>query len=561
MHRAILIVTICLTSAAALPAQEWQASRVWTAGSQDHAWVIGAADMADSALPVLQIWYAGKTTEAEVPSLLPTLPPIGGNPIAIAADARGLRVLFADLTQCDYFADQPLSPGPRWQDQSGKQPLAWCGDALLPNVWAVVSSESLTPTTTRRGEPDALDQEDETTDGDEDVADIELSPAPRPSSANTLLRLSGGIWSRLDGPTAADTASQFWIAARSDVVHLFWRNGASILAATLKDGRWTEPGTVCPSTETRLAWVGTTEEGPVLLAGVQPDGDPMHLHVYAPDQEGQWSRLGILRENDDYLQLDPLRCHLAINRNQIAIARIGKGGSVEYGLADTATRSPVRFLTLSMRRPEVARPSDLRDSMALAMALMILTVVMWTRRQQLTGEIVLPKGVVPSAVWRRIMATFLDMAPAALVMATWVMKAIPELSHESDLTSFREQMDRPEIQAKLMPIHYASVIVYAIWCAIWELLISATPGKYLFGCRVLSATGDKPAPRQIIVRNIIRAIMVGIGPPGWIITLMMMGMLSRNRQRVGDLMASTIVVEDAVIEEERPPPPDEGPFG
>ncbi len=45
------------------------------------------------------------------------------------------------------------------------------------------------------------------------------------------------------------------------------------------------------------------------------------------------------------------------------------------------------------------------------------------------------------------------------------------------------------------------------------------------------------------------------------LTLMMMGMLSRNRQRVGDLMAGTIVVEDGIPEEQQPPPTDEGPFG
>ncbi len=64
-----------------------------------------------------------------------------------------------------------------------------------------------------------------------------------------------------------------------------------------------------------------------------------------------------------------------------------------------------------------------------------------------------------------------------------------------------------------------------------------------------------------MLRNVCRILMVGIGPSGWIITIMMMGMLSRNRQRVGDLLAFTVVVEDA------PPPvedsflggPDDGP--
>jgi uncharacterized RDD family membrane protein YckC len=59
------------------------------------------------------------------------------------------------------------------------------------------------------------------------------------------------------------------------------------------------------------------------------------------------------------------------------------------------------------------------------------------------------------------------------------------------------------------------------------------------------------------VRNVVRTVMVGLGPPGLIITLMTMIILTRNRQRVGDLLARTLVIEPAPPAKE-PPPGDRG---
>lgn len=553
-----ILMTIFLLAAPVAHGEEWQASRVWTTGSDSHTWVIGAADTADSVLPLMQIWYTGKAIpRSTAPSLLATLPPISGNPLFVGADNSALHVLFADLSQCDYRPDKPLSPGPAWNLQSRKPPLAWCGDASLESVWAVVENDGLVQPTTTAIQDDDSDGDDV----DEIAASAPTTLPSQPATAHTLLHLRGGVWSRANGPESADHGEQFWLAARSGIVHLFWRQGQSIFESSLKEGHWSSPRTVLTDAEIKLAWAGITKEHPVMAVGVPTDDGRMQLHLHASDVSGTWSRLGIARENDEYLSLDPVRCGVSIGQGQLNIVRIGKGGTVEFGAGDVATLAPIRFAPLSLRRPDAEFTSDWRDSLSLAMALMILTVVMWTRRQQLTGEIILPQGFIPSAVWRRLMATVLDFAPAALILTPWAIKAVPELSQIADIQSLRDRIDEPGMQEKLMPVQTATFIVYGLWCMIWELIINTTPGKYLFGCRVLSVSGEKPLAKQIVVRNVVRALMVGIGPPGWIITLMMMGMLSRNRQRVGDLMAGTVVVEEGMPEEEQPPPADDGPFG
>lgn len=548
----------CFVALPAAQGQTWHASRVWVTGADHHTWVIGAADTADKVLPELQIWYMGEASPGLLaPSLLAALPPLTGNPLFAGADESALRVFFSDLTQYDYRPAGAHAPGPPWRGVCRKPPLAWCGDAAEESVWAVVIGEHLVPPTTQ---PPAEEESDE----DEPAAD---SPAGAPAAASmptaryALLHQRRGVWARVGAPDEADEAEQFWLAARAGEVYLFWMEGKVLRVSTLKDAQWSAPKVVTADAAVRLAWPGVTEAHAVMVLGVDAGNDRINLHILAPGTDGEWTRLGVARENEDYLSLDPLRSSVAICRGRLSVARIGAGGAVEYGEGDTATREPIRFVPLSLRRPDPEMSSDWGDSLSLAMALMILTVVMWTRRQQLTGEIVLPEGLVPSAVWRRIMATFIDIAPAVLIVVPFVARSIPELSHIGDLRDLQTRIDEPVIKQRLVPLQFATVVIYGLWCMIWEMVISTTPGKYFFGCRVLSVTGDRPRPRQIVVRNIVRTIMVGIGSPGLIITLMMMGMLSRNRQRVGDLMAGTIVVEDGMPEEQQPPPTDEGPFG
>jgi uncharacterized RDD family membrane protein YckC len=179
----------------------------------------------------------------------------------------------------------------------------------------------------------------------------------------------------------------------------------------------------------------------------------------------------------------------------------------------------------------------------------MMTLVLWLRRRQVAAPVMLPEGFIPASIWRRALATILDFVPAILMLLPWWIKVVPETAAYGDFQTLSHQMEDPEVMAKVAPVQYAMVAVYGLWCMIWEFLIATTPGKYLFGCRVLSVFGGRPGPRQVFIRNLIRIIMVAMGSPGLIVTLMMMVMVTRNKQRVGDLLAGTIVVEQGVPQE------------
>jgi uncharacterized RDD family membrane protein YckC len=324
---------------------------------------------------------------------------------------------------------------------------------------------------------------------------------------------------------------------------------------------WGEMSDVPNAGRIREAWAGYGSAGAVLVVAVGRTDERCEVKLLSANEAGEWRVGETLRENLEFLEIDPDRYDVGFARDRIIMARTSTAGGVEFASTEIDGSEPVRFEALSMERPELSPQGTIQETIALVVGLAVLTFVMWTRRQQLALPATVPQGMQISAVWRRIMATMIDVAPAAFIAVPWMMKAVPELSQGMSWEEIQKVIDLPSVQAKMLPIEISAVLIYGIWCWVWELFTRATPGKMLFGCRVLGVDGNAATPRQIMLRNVCRILMVGIGPSGWIITIMMMGMLSRNRQRVGDLLAFTIVVEDA------PPPvedsflggPDDGP--
>lgn len=514
---------------------EWKAARVWVSGGETGVWVTAASDTKRTALPLVQFWYApSREGGPSLPRQQLALPPVSGNPIAVAADAGGLRILYSDLSTCDYFLKRPSSPGANWQAECRNSPLAWCGDATEPVLWALVETQALTPETT--------DQEDE---GNSATTE----PVEEIRERLAVLRLRDGIWKRRAGPRAADDGRRFWIAARAGDLHLFWEEAGQVRVADFHDERWSAPEVVLKVESVRHGWAGSVSDGPVFLAGRPGADDGVEIEAYVR-REGRWSMASRLREGREFLSIDPRRAALGVAGGQVVVARTTGKGQVEVGGSDLEGIRPVRFEPLSLHREEPSAPSEWQDAIVLGLVLGMMTLVLWRRRDQVAAPIALPVGLVPAAVWRRGLATVLDFAPAVLLTLPWSLRALPEAATSGDLESVRQQLEDPEVMAKFEPVRYATILVYGMWCMIWEALVATTPGKFLFGCRVLSVAGGRPGPRQVFTRNVIRVIMVSMGAAGLIVTLMMIIMVTRNRQRLGDVWAGTIVVEPGLPAEE-----------
>jgi uncharacterized RDD family membrane protein YckC len=73
-----------------------------------------------------------------------------------------------------------------------------------------------------------------------------------------------------------------------------------------------------------------------------------------------------------------------------------------------------------------------------------------------------------------------------------------------------------------------------------EIVFGATLGKMAMKLEVMSADGTKPTIIQLVLRNLIRPIEMSLLI---IVFTIAATFLTRTRQRLGDMMARTVVVE------------------
>jgi len=92
--------------------------------------------------------------------------------------------------------------------------------------------------------------------------------------------------------------------------------------------------------------------------------------------------------------------------------------------------------------------------------------------------------------------------------------------------------------AKTMAWWALSCGVHTVYGIVMESLTQRTLGKMLVGTRVVSEGAQPVRFGQIVVRNLLR--LLELLPPLWLLGFLVV--LSRNRQRLGDIFARTIVV-------------------
>jgi len=92
--------------------------------------------------------------------------------------------------------------------------------------------------------------------------------------------------------------------------------------------------------------------------------------------------------------------------------------------------------------------------------------------------------------------------------------------------------------ATLLNIAALAAVTYVAHTLIAEMICGQTIGKMMFGLRVLAANGRRARPVSLAIRNLLRIVeLCLIVPLFWTL-------LSPRRQRLGDLMANTIVTAD-----------------
>ena len=163
----------------------------------------------------------------------------------------------------------------------------------------------------------------------------------------------------------------------------------------------------------------------------------------------------------------------------------------------------------------------------------------------------LPPGTRPAQMPRRIMAAVLDMLPFS-VLATIIFVPDPPTTW----AELREFVGQREVPDNLIYSQLLWIALYTGYATAMELRFGTTLGKKLLKLRVVGHAGAKPTPREIVLRNIVRAVPL-CWSDVWVLPLLLVvfPLINRNRQRMGDMLARTAVIDTRLVVP--PPPPSE----
>lgn len=557
-RRFITALFVLLAASPAIAQQnDWKPARIWIAGGKDHVWVVASnrAKTGDTE-GELRIWRADAKSLKSSPVPLGVSPIVVGGPMEVSADGDGLKILYGgDWTARSYTvtAERPLllneSISALWKQQSTQPPLAWAGDDTQPITFAIVRTASLVTPALQSGTGGDATNSNESAKQD-DARPAWLAPhqgdTTVPSTRHTLLMLRRGIWQRFEFSKEADDVGEFWLAARNEQAFLFWRNDESALYhSTFSAGQWSKSESIIAPKDIQMAWTGLAAAEPVLIAGVGPDARSLQLHPIARQSDGSWKELGAARVGSDYLTIDGLTAGVGTAMGRIAVARPGDRDQVEFAWSDKLDSPALQFAPLPARVEPVPTDPSLRTLIIPAVVLAVMSLLLLSRREQILRPAAVPAGYSIAPVWKRVLATIVDFMPAWFAVFILSLVRWDSLGFPRDPRQLLEliQSNDPTINEKMLPLQLAGIAVYGLWCLIWELATGSTLGKRMLGCRVLGVDGRAPERRQIAIRNVVRVMMVSLGTPGLLITFLTMIMLTRNCQRLGDVLAGTIVVQ------------------
>lgn len=476
---------------------------------------------------------------------------------AIATAGSTLHVFFQDgshlrFSKSRQWRGHPL-PGPRL-------PLALAGETLPggSRVWAVVSAETAAWIEDQWRDRQARqvddgDQAEPFQPADRSSVSPRLS-ATDASRTHHIVAYDGLVWQPgILMPDEYRPADSVWLAVSGGRFHLLWDDQDKpdqLCYAVYAKNRWTMGPAIETPGPVDAATVSIANKQLVFAALIkQPD--------LAMVRCVQWSRAVAAPPDEPWDQADPLLdedgSELVLARgsavglfsDRLALLRFGETapelGLWSAGRGGQAERGFEPFPPAGQEGSAARR--SLRDLMATLMIAAVLVLLLWKRQEAMSMPLELPAHLQVAGPGRRATAFLMDAAPAALLVL-WIWY--------EPITSFYEQVKAAGQAGEPMPVPPVTIfwavfwfrVVYVTYAACFELATASTPGKRLMGCHVLSEDLTPANPLQIGIRNVSR--MVELEPFLKIWPFLLIVFFTRNRQRLGDLLARTITVEQQV---------------
>ncbi len=257
------------------------------------------------------------------------------------------------------------------------------------------------------------------------------------------------------------------------------------------------------------------------------------------------------------------------------VARLGdqlglvwtEGGELRSGTVD-----PGGALVVDAKSIDIFQPSPLgedgeqiRNIFMWVLVGCVFLILIAFRRQTPVKPFELPANLKPAALYKRLAAAIIDYLPFLAITGTALLVISPIHDPQKLLAEVQRLMREP---AAGVPdaFGYAWIIgtgLYGLYHGLMEYRFGATLGKMIFRLRVVGDGGARVNVRGAALRNIVRMIEVHYYP--LLPLLLLFCLLNPHRQRLGDMMARTTVIDTAqslppeMVQTSEPNEPDSQP--
>jgi uncharacterized RDD family membrane protein YckC len=246
------------------------------------------------------------------------------------------------------------------------------------------------------------------------------------------------------------------------------------------------------------------------------------------------------------------------NQHVVLLMRDAAGDAyLRFGRVDAKPTETSRTMddVLSPRPAVDPRLSWLQGITFLILIAVLLTLFVFRRGAMVTAA-PLPAEMAPALSFQRLGGFAIDFVPLALLVALIVGVNAETAFRELLGWAFGSDAAAGKFPADRTLMWWAICgFIYAAYSLLMELTLGRTIGKFLTGTRVVNDNGERARAGQILMRNGVR--LLELIPPLWVLGFLVV--LSRNRQRLGDIFGRTVVVRRVRVVREQhqeSPPPD-----
>ena len=190
-----------------------------------------------------------------------------------------------------------------------------------------------------------------------------------------------------------------------------------------------------------------------------------------------------------------------------------------------ATPHPSADFSSSIIEP-LSETADYLVLMSVVVASTLIMFIFW-RHEPTKNRLNLPKNVTVAPLTQRAIAGAIDFLPGA-VAAMIIFRIAPQ-----DLLNHRPGQSGGWYQ--MLPGTVA-IGIFVIYTLTSELFTAKTIGKAIVGLRVTTLDGQPPNVWQVIIRNLMKVFDLIAWP------LLIMPLIAPHCQRLGDLVARTLVI-------------------